>query len=100
MKIIAFLFSLILSFSSFAVLKEDCKNRKITAYTKEKCSFCIRLKNLLSSVEKEFEEIEITGNKILLSWLISSTNQYTVPYVFIDDKYVGGYSDFVKLCKK
>ncbi len=101
MKFLLISFLLLSSnFASAIEMNKKCENKKIVAYTKPKCPYCIRLKKFILSNNVDFQEINVTGKAIVLNWLISTTKSYTVPYVFMDDKYIGGYTEFVQLCRK
>lgn len=98
-RIISVLILLLFSHTSFSnKLSSACANKKIIAYTKTKCIYCIKLKTLLSEIEIPFEEIDVTKKPLMINWLISTTKAYTVPYIFIGDEYIGGYTDFLKIC--
>lgn len=77
---------------------EDYKN--VLLYSKSSCRYCIMAKNLLEQKNINFYVIELTGNKDLHLKLLEQTGQRTVPYVFIDDKFIGGYTDLKNLIEK
>lgn len=99
-------FSIIITIISLCVnvsadsIAESCAGRKIKAYVREGCSYCTKLQRLLDHHKIELDKTDISGNRVMNHWLISSTGKYTVPYVFLDGQYIGGYSDFVKLCMR
>lgn len=98
--IIIFFTFLIPNFAFAADANKICANKKIVAYTKPRCPYCVKLKEFILSENFDFQEINVTSKPIMLNWLISTTKSYTVPYVFMDDKYIGGYREFIQLCKK
>ena len=65
----------------------------IKVYTKTTCSFCNRAKKLLKSEGLEFEEINLELHPDQLQPLIERTNYRKVPQVFINDKFIGGFSE-------
>ncbi len=85
---------------AFAKIHSSCLSDKIYIYTKPHCSYCVKMKNLLILEKLDYEERNISNNAMLQSWLYAGTSQKTVPYVFIGDKHVGGFTDFVRLCVK
>ncbi|MDX1924756.1 MAG: glutaredoxin, partial [Rickettsiaceae bacterium] len=101
-KILSFIFYLhvFLPLTSFAALKKDCLSKKVNIYTKPSCIYCQKIKTLMRESNIEFEEKDISYSPIIVSWLVSKTSQYTVPYVFVDDKFIGGYQEYLKLCMK
>lgn len=72
---------------------------KIIIYTKEGCKYCVMAKNLLDEHEMAYELIDIGSDVELQKKLVNQTGQVTVPYVFIDDKFIGGYTDLLKYKK-
>ena len=81
-------------------MNQSCRDKRVRIYTKSKCSYCIKLKSILKNNFIEYEEFEISRNKMLAGWLYSSTKQTTVPYVYLGDEFVGGFTEFKKLCSK
>ncbi len=97
-KIFILIILLLSGSSSVADLTKQCKNKKITVYTKIHCVFCIKLKDFLITNDVVFKEIDISNNKILFSWLIKKTGAHTVPYVFLENEFIGGYTEFINKC--
>ena len=65
----------------------------IKMYTWTYCSFCKRAKHLLDDLGLSYEEIPIDNDDQKKQELIAQTDHYTVPYVFIDGEFVGGYTE-------
>lgn len=72
----------------------------IKIYSTQYCPYCTRAKMLLKSIGLEFEEIDVGGNEALRNEMIKKTGQMTVPIIFIDDKFIGGYDDLAALHAK
>ena len=58
------------------------------------CSYCEQAKNLLKAKDIEFEERNIAHG----TWTVQQLQEAvpgvrTVPQIFIDDKYIGGYQE-------
>mgnify|MGYP005997587403 FL=1 len=58
------------------------------------CSYCEQAKNLLKAKDIEFEERNIAHG----TWTVKQLQEAvpgarTVPQIFIDDKYIGGYQE-------
>lgn len=70
---------------------------KVILYSKEICAYCQSAKNLLDKKGINYEVVELTNNKDLHIKLINQTGQSTVPYVFINDKFIGGYQNLLEL---
>ncbi len=55
----------------------------ITIYTKDYCPYCIKAKNLLSSIGATYEEINITNTPDLLIELAKKSGMRTLPQIFV-----------------
>ncbi len=99
LKIFTLIFFILISSSAFSFeLSQTCMKKKITTYIKTRCVYCIKLRYVLTSNDIEFKEVDISNNKILFNWLIQKTSSYTVPYVFLDNEFIGGYTEFMSKC--
>lgn len=96
-NLVIFLVSIAMSQNVYSAPPSKCVGSKIYIYGKSSCIFCKKAKELLKEENIEFQEIEIK-NAILASWLYARTNQKTVPYVFIEDQFLGGYTELKALC--
>ncbi|MFW7379386.1 MAG: glutaredoxin domain-containing protein [Oligoflexus sp.] len=75
--------------------------KEIKVYTTAYCGFCHQAKNLLNRLNLPFEEIGLDRNPDLRRRLSEENNGYrTVPMIFIDDKFIGGYTELTKLHKE
>jgi glutaredoxin 3 len=63
----------------------------ITIYTKDYCPYCVKAKNLLSSLGATYEEIDITGTPEIIVELAKKSGMRTVPQIFIGDECLGGF---------
>lgn len=70
---------------------------KTIIYTKEGCWYCIEAKKLLQENNIIFNNIDLTSNKELHQKLAIKTGQSTVPYIFLNGKFIGGYQDLLEL---
>lgn len=68
---------------------------KVTIYTKDYCPYCDRAKEYFGTRGIAFEEIDVTRDPQVYADLKQRTGHMTVPQIFIDDKFVGGYTDMV-----
>ncbi|MDX2050310.1 MAG: glutaredoxin [Rickettsiaceae bacterium] len=87
-----------LGFCFLAYAKSPCNGHKIQSFTTQSCIFCKKLKIELELANLEYEDRDITSNYLIYHWLKAKTGQKTVPFVFINDKHIGGYTDFVRIC--
>jgi len=70
---------------------------KVIIYTTQICPYCIRAKALLRSKRVDFEEIDVGRDPRLQDELRQRSGRRTVPQIFIDEKYVGGYDEIKEL---
>jgi glutaredoxin 3 len=69
---------------------------KVTVYTTDPCSFCLRVKALLKSHDVEFDEINLAKNPAGRVELARRTGMMSFPQVLVGDRLIGGYSDVQK----
>mgnify|MGYP001417984089 FL=1 len=73
------------------------QNMQVIIYVREGCVYCKMAKDLLLENKITYEAIDLDSNPELQKKLIEKTKQTTVPYVFINNKFIGGYNDLLKL---
>ena len=57
--------------------------KKLTIYSKDYCPYCIKTKNLLTSLDLEYEEIDITKTPEIIMELVKKSGMRTVPQIFV-----------------
>lgn len=67
--------------------------KPVKIYTTSYCPYCVRAKDLLSSLDVAYEEIDVTENDELRQEIIKKHNWMTVPAIFIGEELIGGYDD-------
>lgn len=67
--------------------------KPVKVYTTSYCPYCVRAKDLLSSLDVAYEEIDVTENDELRQEIIKKHNWMTVPAIFIGEELIGGYDD-------
>lgn len=66
----------------------------VVVYTKGGCPFCIKAKQLLTSKQIPFREVNLEyREQAEVDALIERTNYRKVPQIFIKDEFIGGYSE-------
>jgi glutaredoxin 3 len=69
-------------------------------YSRDKCPFCIKAKMLLTQRGVEITEtmLDEDNKSVLIERVVTATGAEprTVPQIFIDGEYVGGYTDLVR----
>lgn len=67
--------------------------KNIEVYTIDNCGYCQAAKKLLTERGLTFREININGDQTKIQELISKTGHRTMPQIFIDNKFIGGYAE-------
>ena len=75
------------------------QNHPVTIYSSEICPYCVRAKELFSSKGVPFKEIMISleGKDELFEKLKKRTQWRTVPQIFIQGKFIGGFQELAQL---
>ena len=69
---------------------------KITVYSTEPCSFCVRAKALLDSRGLDYEEINLAKDAVGRTELVQRTGMMSFPQIIIGDEIVGGFAELVQ----
>ena len=64
-------------------------------YSKDNCPYCDRAKVLLSSKNVNFTEHKIGRDLTREEFLERFPNARTVPQIYLDNQYIGGYDSLV-----
>jgi glutaredoxin 3 len=67
--------------------------RQVTVYTTDPCSFCARVKGLLTSQGVEFAEINLSKDPYGRAQLVKLTGMMSFPQVLVDGELLGGYAE-------
>jgi glutaredoxin 3 len=99
---ISFILLAFVLYNTYGGSKKNTPNKldkKSTAilYTKSHCPYCFKAKNLLDKLEISYSEVDLENDQELQQKLIEQTGQRTVPYIYIDQKFIGGYDQLYKL---
>jgi glutaredoxin len=68
---------------------------KTIVWSKENCSFCVKAKTLLDSKGIQYEERKIGSGWSKEQLLESVPTARSVPQIFLDGEYIGGYTELV-----
>lgn len=68
----------------------------VTVYTTDPCSFCSRVKQLLSARGIAFDEINLARDPDGRAALLEKTGMMTFPQVLIDGRLVGGFQETLR----
>lgn len=69
----------------------------VKIYTSPSCPYCILAKNLFASLDVAYEECNVWEHPEEADRLSAEHNWTTVPMIFINEKFVGGYDDVAAL---
>lgn len=61
--------------------------------------YCNLAKNLLIEKKLQFTEINVENELNILKDLIKKTNHKTIPQIFINEKFIGGYTELNEYLK-
>ena len=64
---------------------------KAIVWSKPACGYCVKAKNLLQAKGIEYEERNIAEGWKIQDLLEAAPNAKTMPQIWLDDKYIGGY---------
>lgn len=75
--------------------------RDVKVYTTKICAYCQAAKRLLDQVNLPYEEIGLDDKPELRQKLSAENGHYrTVPMIFIDQQFVGGFTELQALHKQ
>lgn len=70
---------------------------KVELYTWTYCPYCKQAKKLLEEKNISYKDHPIDRNNEKKQELYKKTNQNTVPFIFINGEFIGGYSELKEL---
>ena len=68
----------------------------ILIYTTNSCPYCVRAKSYFISRGLDFTEINLTNKYAEIENLKRSTGHRTIPLIFVNDQFIGGYTDMIE----
>ena len=72
---------------------------KAIVWSKPMCPYCDQAKNLLSTKGIEYEERNIAQGWKIQDLLEEAPNAKTMPQIWLDDEYIGGYRELEEKLK-
>ena len=70
---------------------------RVVVYSSRPCSFCERAKSLLRARGITFDDVDLAGDAEARAALQARTGWMTVPQIFIDGEFIGGYEQLAAL---
>lgn len=74
--------------------------KNIVLYTKDYCPYCKRAAAILKKKKVEFKEVDVTNDQASFDKVIEKSSCTTVPQLFVDDAFIGGFDDMSSLDSK
>ncbi|MEJ2421068.1 MAG: glutaredoxin 3 [Acidobacteriota bacterium] len=71
----------------------------VTVYTMTRCPYCKTAKNLLDSLDVQYEEINLDVQPDRWKECEERSGRQTVPQIFWGDKHIGGCDDLLAIKK-
>lgn len=68
---------------------------KAEIYTTGNCGYCVAAKTLLKQRGVDYEENRVDTDPTKFAEMLGRSNQRSVPQVFIDGQYIGGFEELV-----
>lgn len=79
------------------------RRNRIVLISATYCQFCTKLKMLLIELKHRFVSLEIDiipNGREVFQEVVARTGVHTVPQVFLNGKYLGGYDDLIAMYHK
>jgi GrxC family glutaredoxin len=73
---------------------------QIQIYTKDYCPYCDRAKEFFQARGVAYDEINIQRDPEQYAALKARTQHMTVPQIFVDGQFIGGYTDMIAKVKQ
>lgn len=105
MRILTILLTVLTTFFSYTAFSNDKKDvlvmkktqKEVVIYTMDGCPYCERAMSFLNGKKIAFRQVDVGSDRKEWDALAKKTGAKTVPYIFIDHKYIGGCSDLLSL---
>lgn len=75
----------------------DNSDHKVVLYGTRMCPYCIAARRLLESLDIDYENIPVDGDRQLRQHMETISGRDTVPQIWIGDTHVGGYTELRQL---
>ncbi len=72
----------------------------VTVYSADWCPYCVRAKRLLENKGITYSEVNVDKEPGKREELVKKTGHKTIPMIFIDDQFIGGFSELSALDEK
>jgi glutaredoxin 3 len=72
-------------------------DNKVVLYGTRMCPYCVAARRLLESLEIDYENIPVDGDRQLRQHMETISGRHTVPQIWVGDTHVGGYTELQQL---
>lgn len=74
---------------------------EVKIYTKDNCPWCVKAKELMNRIGVKYTEAKLGTDytREELRDMVPENLPLTVPQIFVYNKRIGGYEDFVEYCE-
>ena len=73
---------------------------KVVIYSKSNCPFCEKAKAWFIQHDHQYTEIKLDDEEQRMAFYQKYPNVRSVPQIFINDKHIGTYNDFMSIAKR
>lgn len=73
--------------------------KDVKIYSTKTCPFCRKAKDLMEKEGVSYTEVDVTEDVDTRLKISEISGYRTVPQIFVDDKFIGGYTDVEALHK-
>ena len=74
--------------------------KKVEIYTKSNCSYCEMAKQYFDSQNIEYSLHDVENVETFNELLSRNPSARTMPQIFINDQFIGGYTDLIEWLKQ
>lgn len=72
----------------------------VVIYSTRWCPYCTLAKRYLDAKGVAWREVDLTADPVALAALKATTSHRTVPLIFVNDTFVGGFTDLRDLDRR
>ena len=70
---------------------------QVVLYGTRACPYCVAARHLLKSLDLDYEDISVDGDRELRQHMETISGRHTVPQIWISDTHIGGYTELHQL---
>lgn len=67
--------------------------KSVTIYTKQRCPYCLKTKELLQKNGVNFKEVDVIEDEFAWKEMVKKSGQLGVPVILINDEIIIGYDE-------